>query len=146
MGHAQFDITIIGGGSGGLTAARLAAALDAIESALKTKDVIGGAFVTNLRSRFGKVFTGDQAYFVRSTCFHAIGGFPDQPLMEDLEIIHRLRKIGKVILLPQYVTTSARRHEKIGLIRTVLFMWYLRTLYGFGTSPVKLHRMYFDVR
>ncbi|HXZ06320.1 MAG TPA: TIGR04283 family arsenosugar biosynthesis glycosyltransferase [Ktedonobacteraceae bacterium] len=137
-------------------------AFDAIERALKTQDVVGGAFricfncdqwpyhlaafVTNLRSRFGKVFTGDQAYFVRSTCFHAIGGFPDQPLMEDLEIIHRLRKIGKVILLPQYVTTSARRHEKIGLIRTVLFMWYLRTLYRFGTSPVKLHRMYFDVR
>src|SRR6266566_452798 len=69
-----------------------------------------------------------------------------QPLMEDLEIISRLRKIGKVVLLPPYVTTSARRHEKIGLIRSVLFMWYLRTLYKFGTSPTILHRMYIDVR
>jgi hypothetical protein len=48
--------------------------------------------------------------------------------------------------LPQYVTTSARRHEKIGLIRSVLFMWYLRTLYKFGTSPAELQRKYVDVR
>jgi hypothetical protein len=68
-----------------------------------------------LRSQVRKVFTGDQAYFVRSSSFNVIGGFPDQPLMEDLEIITRLRKIGKFVLLPQYVTTSARRHEKIGL-------------------------------
>ena len=137
-------------------------AFSAIEHALKAQEVIGGAFricfncdqwpyrlvafTTNLRSRIRKIFTGDQAYFVRSINFKAIGGFPDQPLMEDLEIITRLRKIGKVVLLPQYVTTSARRHEKIGLIRSVLFMWYLRTLYKFGTSPTKLHRMYIDVR
>jgi rSAM/selenodomain-associated transferase 2 len=137
-------------------------ALSAIELALKAREVVGGAFrvcfncdqwpyrfvafTTNLRSRIRKIFTGDQAYFVRTTSFNAIGGFPDQPLMEDLEIISRLRTIGKVVLLPQYVTTSARRHEKIGLIRSVLFMWYLRTLYKFGTSPAKLQRMYVDVR
>jgi hypothetical protein len=101
---------------------------------------------TNLRSRIRKIFTGDQAYFVRSTSFNTIGGFPDQPLMEDLEIITRLRNTGKVVLLPQYVTTSARRHEKMGLARSVLFMWYLRTLYRFGTSPAQLQRMYVDVR
>ena len=137
-------------------------AFDAIESTLKAYDVVGGAFricfncnvwtyrlvacITNLRSRFRKIFTGDQTYFIRTKSFHDIGGFPDQPLMEDLEVITRLRKIGKVILLPHYVTTSARRHEKAGLIRTILFMWYLRTLYRFGTSPARLHRMYLDVR
>ena len=133
-----------------------------IEEALKGQDVVGGAFsicfncdqwpyrlvafITNLRSRIRKIFTGDQAYFVRSVSFHAVGGFPNQPLMEDLEIITQLRKIGKVVLLPKYVTTSARRHEKVGLIRSVLFMWYLRTLYKLGTSPMKLHSMYIDVR
>lgn len=137
-------------------------AFRAIEHALKTQDVVGGAFrmcfncdqwpyrlvsfTTNLRSSMRKIFTGDQAYFVRSVSFHAVGGFPNQLLMEDLEIITRLRKIGKVVLLPQYVTTSARRHEKIGLLRSVLFMWYLRTLYKFRTSPDKLHSMYIDVR
>lgn len=137
-------------------------AFSAIEHALKAQEVVGGAFrvcfncdqwpyrlvafATNLRSRIRKIFTGDQAYFVRSASFKTIGGFPDQPLMEDLEIITRLRKIGKVVLLPQYVTTSARRHEKIGLIRSVLLMWYLRTLYRLGTSPAILQRMYIDVR
>lgn len=57
-----------------------------------------------------------------------------------------LRKRGKVILLPQYVTTSARRHEKMGLLRSVLFMWYLRTLYRLGVSPAQLRRMYIEVR
>ncbi len=66
--------------------------------------------------------------------------------MEDLEIITRLRKIGKVILLPQYVTTSAQRHEKMGLLRSVLFLWDLRTLYRFGVSPAQLQHIYLDVR
>jgi rSAM/selenodomain-associated transferase 2 len=134
----------------------------AIEHALTAQEVVGGAFqicfncnqwpyrlvalTTNLRSRLRNIFTGDQAYFVRSASFKSIGGFPDQPLMEDLEIIRRLRKIGKVVLLLQYVTTSARRHEKMGLVRSVLFMWYLRTLYRFGASPAKLQRKYVDVR
>jgi rSAM/selenodomain-associated transferase 2 len=134
----------------------------AIEHALNNQEVVGGAFqicfncdqwlyrlvalTTNLRSRIRKIFTGDQAYFVRTSSFKAIGGFPDQPLMEDLEIITRLRKIGKVVLLPQYVTTSARRHEKMGLARSVFFMWYLRILYRFGICPAQLQRMYPDVR
>ena len=137
-------------------------AFDVIERALASPKVVGGAFrvcfnchlwsyrlvafITNLRSRTRTIFTGDQAYFVRATSFRAVGGYPDQPLMEDLEIISRLRKIGKAVLLPQYVTTSARRHEKVGLLRSVLFMWYLRTLYKFGVSPVQLQRMYIDVR
>jgi rSAM/selenodomain-associated transferase 2 len=134
----------------------------AIEHALAAQDVVGGAFqicfncnqwryrlvawTTNLRSRIRNIFTGDQAYFIRTSSFNTIGGFPDQPLMEDLEIITRLRNTGKVVLLPQYVTTSARRHEKMGLARSVLFMWYLRTLYRFGASPAQLQRKYIDVR
>lgn len=137
-------------------------AFSAIERALASPIVVGGAFrlrfddkrwsyrfvafATNLRSRLRALFTGDQAYFVRTTSFHAIGGYPAQPLMEDLEIITRLRKFGKIVLLPQYVTTSARRHQKRGLMRSVLLMWYLRILYRFGVSPMRLHHMYMDVR
>jgi rSAM/selenodomain-associated transferase 2 len=138
------------------------AAFRAIEQALASPDVVGGAFrlcfncdqwpyrlvafFTNLRSRLNASFTGDQAYFIRANSFRAIGGYPDQPLMEDLEIIARLRKIGKTTLLPLYVTTSARRHEKIGLFRSVLLMWYLRALYKFGVPPAQLQRMYIDIR
>jgi len=134
----------------------------AIERTCAAPGVVGGAFrlcfnchklayrlvsfAANLRSRWRGIFTGDQAYFVRAGSFKAIGGFPDIALMEDLEIIARLCKIGKMVLLPHYVTTSARRHEKIGLARSVLFMWYLRTLYTFGVSPERLQRRYLDVR
>lgn len=137
-------------------------AFDVIEQALTSPKVIAGAFkvcfncdkllyklvafATNLRSHVTNVFTGDQAYFIRAESFRAIGGYPDQPLMEDLEIMARLRTIGRVVLVPHYVTTSARRHEKIGLVRSVLFMWYLRTLYTFGTSPLRLQQMYLDIR
>ncbi len=137
-------------------------AFTAIERTLTEPRVVGGAFricfncdlwsyrlvafATNLRSRVRRIFTGDQVYFIRTSSFRSIGGFPDQPLMEDLEIITQLRKLGRVVLLPQYVQTSARRHEKIGLLRCVLFMWYLRTLYRFGVSPANLQRMYSDVR
>ncbi len=134
----------------------------AIERACAVSGVVGGAFrlcfncsqfayrlvafTTNLRSRWRGIFTGDQAYFVRAGSFQAIGGFPDMALMEDIEIITRLRKIGRLVLLPHYVTTSARRHRKFGLARSVLFMWYLRTLYRFGVSPEQLQRKYMDVR
>jgi rSAM/selenodomain-associated transferase 2 len=134
----------------------------AIERACSAPGVVGGAFrlcfnchklayrlvafAANLRSRWSGIFTGDQAYFVQAASFKAIGGFPDMALMEDLEIITRLRSTGRVVLLPYYVTTSARRHEKIGLARSVLFMWYLRTLYKFGVSPEQLQRKYRDVR
>jgi rSAM/selenodomain-associated transferase 2 len=137
-------------------------AFDAIKQALRSRQVVGGAFrlcfncdswpyrlvafTTNVRSRMRTLFTGDQAYFIRAESFRAIGGYPEQPLMEDLEIITRLRTLGKVVLLPQYVTTSARRHKKLGLLRSVLFMWYLRTLYKFGVSPATLQRMYLDLR
>lgn len=137
-------------------------AFDAIERAFASPYTVGGAFrirfdychwsyrfvafVTNLRSRLRTLFTGDQAYFIRAKGFRAVGGYPDQPLMEDLEIISRLRKIGKVVLLPQHVITSARRHEKLGLMSSIFFMWYLRTLYKFGASPLRLQQMYLDVR
>ena len=137
-------------------------AFAAIERACAAPGVVGGAFrlcfnchrlayrlvasATNLRSRWRGIFTGDQAYFVRAEGFKAIGGFPDMALMEDLEIIARLRNIGRLVLLPHYVTTSARRHEQVGLVRSVLFMWYLRTLYKFGVPPEQLQRKYRDVR
>jgi rSAM/selenodomain-associated transferase 2 len=137
-------------------------ALFRIEEALKQPGVVGGAFrmcfnchqwpyrlvafFTNIRSRMLNVYTGDQAYFMWARSFQEIGGYPEQELMEDLEIITRLRKHGRLVLLPQYVVTSARRHEQIGLVRSVFFMWYLRTLYRFGVSPAQLRVMYMDVR
>ncbi len=137
-------------------------AFAAIERALDKPGVVGGAFrlrfdcaslpyrlvalSTNLRSHLSGTFTGDQAYFMWASSFHEAGGYPDQPLMEDLEIIHNLRKLGKLTLLTEYVTTSARRHARLGLLRSVPFMWYLRLRYRLGTPPARLQQLYADVR
>ncbi|HEY0754773.1 MAG TPA: TIGR04283 family arsenosugar biosynthesis glycosyltransferase [Ktedonobacteraceae bacterium] len=137
-------------------------AFETIARACASPQVVGGAFrlsfnskklsyrlvalTANLRSRWRGIFTGDQAYFVRAESFKAIGGFLEIALMEDLEIIARLRQLGRVVLLPRYVSTSARRHQQVGLVRSVLFMWYLRILYKFGASPEQLQRKYVDIR
>lgn len=96
----------------------------------------------NLRSRVSGVATGDQAIFVRSARFRQVGGFPDLPLMEDVALSKTLRRIASPICLRLRVTTSSRRWEQHGVVRTVLLMWWLRLLYFCGIAPQKLHDMY----
>lgn len=83
----------------------------------------------NLRSRITGIATGDQALFVRSRDFVAVGGFPAQPLMEDIEISARLRRRTSPACLREPVTTSGRRWDTRGLWRTIWLMWRLRARY-----------------
>ncbi len=92
----------------------------------------------NLRSRWTGIATGDQALFVRRALFDQIGGFPDQPLMEDVALSTRLKRHGPPACLRERVTTSARRWERHGPWRTILLMWRLRAAYFFGADPAKL--------
>jgi rSAM/selenodomain-associated transferase 2 len=94
------------------------------------------------RSRISAIATGDQAMFVRADVFRLVGGFPDQPLMEDVELSRRLKWIGPPARLHPPVTTSSRRWERHGILCTVLLMWALRFLYWCGVSPVRLARWY----
>lgn len=96
----------------------------------------------NLRSRFTGIATGDQALFIKRSVFNQLGGFPDQPLMEDIELSKRLKRIAKPICLRQTVTTSGRRWESRGVWRTVWLMWRLRWLYWRGVSAEKLAELY----
>ncbi len=96
----------------------------------------------NLRSRVSGVATGDQALFLRAGLFHAIGGFPAIPLMEDVAITKTLRRLSRPLCLRERVTTSSRRWEQHGIVRTVLLMWWLRLLYVCGMSPARLRDMY----
>lgn len=96
------------------------------------------SFMINWRSRLTKVATGDQAIFVSAKLFQKINGFTDIPLMEDVEICKRLRKIAKPICLREKAITSARRWEKHGMVKTILLMWRLRFEYWLGVSPEKL--------
>jgi rSAM/selenodomain-associated transferase 2 len=92
----------------------------------------------NLRSRLTGIATGDQALFVRRDVFEQLGGFPDLPLMEDIAFTTALRKRARPACLRSRVTTSARRWEKHGVLRTVALMWRLRAAYFFGTDPAQL--------
>lgn len=94
------------------------------------------------RVRWQQLIYGDQGLFVRRAAFQRVGGFPEFPLMEDFEISRRLRKIGRLILLPGPITISARRWEKHGVIRQTARNWTLATLYRCGASPFWLARQY----
>jgi rSAM/selenodomain-associated transferase 2 len=101
--------------------------------------------VADLRSRYTRLPYGDQALFVRREAFQRVGGFPAQPLFEDVEISRRLRSIGRVQTLRAEVCVSGRRF----LARPVYFailMNVLPVLYRLGVSPHTLRRAYGDVR
>lgn len=100
------------------------------------------AALMNLRSRWSGIATGDQAIFVTRAAFDRVGGFPDQPLMEDVEMSSRLRALGSPACLRQRVTTSGRRWESRGVWRTIFLMWHLRWRYWRGTPAQALAEAY----
>lgn len=100
----------------------------------------------NLRSRWTRIATGDQAIFVRRRVFEEVGGFPAIPLMEDLAFSRALKRKGSIACLREQVATSSRRWLQDGVVRTIVLMWSLRFLFFCGVSPAKLHHLYRDTR
>lgn len=96
----------------------------------------------NLRSRLTGIATGDQAMFVSRAAFEAAGGFPDQPLMEDIELSKRLRAISRPACIARRATTSGRRWETRGVWRTIFLMWRLRWNYWRGVPASQLAEAY----
>jgi rSAM/selenodomain-associated transferase 2 len=96
----------------------------------------------NLRSRVTGIATGDQAIFVTRSAFAAIGGYPDIPLMEDIALSQRLKRLTRPVCLAQRALTSGRRWEKHGVMRTILTMWRLRLAFYLGAAPAKLAASY----
>jgi rSAM/selenodomain-associated transferase 2 len=96
----------------------------------------------NVRSRLTGIATGDQAIFVAREAFAAIGGFPDQPLLEDIALCKRLKRFGRPYRVTEPAVTSGRRWERHGVVRTILLMWELRLAYFLGTEPAVLARRY----
>lgn len=133
--------------------------LQLIEAAMRDKRYVAGAFdlgirsksylfriievAVSLRSRATKIPFGDQAIFIRKDYFHKIGGYKDIPIMEDVEIMERIKKRGdKILIIPQRVLTSSRRWEKEGVLYCTLRNWLLQIFYLLGVSPHKLSRFY----
>ena len=96
----------------------------------------------NFRSRLTGIATGDQAMFVTRSAFNAVGGFPNQPLMEDIELSKRLLAFSRPACITRCVTTSGRRWEARGVWRTILLMWRLRWDYWRGVPVQKLAEAY----
>lgn len=97
----------------------------------------------NWRSRVSGIATGDQGIFVGCDTFARVGGFADIPLMEDIEISGRLKRaVGRPLSLKHTLTTSSRRWETRGILRTILLMWRLRLAYALGADPAALTRYY----
>jgi rSAM/selenodomain-associated transferase 2 len=140
-------------------------ALERVESALRTPDVLGGAFTIrfarrrsspnsmpviaagiNLRTILSRTATGDQAIFVRRTVFDELGGFKPWPLFEDVDFVSRIKGRGRFVILRAPVTVSDRRYARFGPWRTTVLMWALRIRYWRGTHPEVLKRDFVDVR
>jgi rSAM/selenodomain-associated transferase 2 len=134
-----------------------------IAEALRDPDVVAGAFrtrhategrrsavgpllfIADVRSRVSGLPYGDQALFVRAEAFREAGGFPDEPLMEDIELSRRLRRIGRIRVVPSCVRVSGRR-ILAAPVRTTLAMNLFPLLFRLGVRPSTLARLYGDPR
>jgi rSAM/selenodomain-associated transferase 2 len=133
-----------------------------IEAAVADGLVVGGRFdvvfdvrgralgviasMINLRSRVAQSATGDQAIFVRREIFDRLGGYAAIELCEDVDFARRMRRAGRVACLHSRVITSSRRWRADGIIRTVVKMWIIKSLFLAGVSPAWLKRHYGDTR
>ena len=100
----------------------------------------------NRRSAWTAICTGDQAIICHRHLIDAIGGIPAQPLMEDIELSRRLRRLAAPRIFHEQVITSARRWLRNGIFATVVFMWSLRLKYFFGESAASLAARYYPDR
>jgi uncharacterized protein len=135
-------------------------AVRGVRDALRDPRVVGGTFTLRfepetpllrlnaylVRARPPLFHYGDQGIFVRRTAFRALDGYRELPLMEDVDFLRRLRGIGRTVLLPLPVTTSARRFMHRGVVRQQFRNWALMALYLVGVSPNRLARWYESTR
>jgi rSAM/selenodomain-associated transferase 2 len=98
--------------------------------------------LVNARTRWLRVPLGDQAQFASASAFGAAGGFPDWPILEDVELLRRLRRVGRLAVVATPVVTSVRRFEARGVLRTVATNWLIWTLFLLGAAPHRLARLY----
>jgi rSAM/selenodomain-associated transferase 2 len=134
-------------------------ALKKIDFLMEQGDHVGGAFdlgiksdkfifkvigaLSSLRSRLNRIPFGDQAIFIRREFFKKIGGYKEIPLMEDVELMRRIKKSGnKIRIFYDRAMTSPRRWEKEGVVYCTLRNWTLQALYFLGISPHKLIHFY----
>jgi rSAM/selenodomain-associated transferase 2 len=134
-------------------------ALSDIDGALQDGRYVGGAFrlrfdsdrpiyrvmsgFVTVRSRWNRLPYGDQSLFFRRSFFEEIGGYSEIPVMEDVDLVRRVRRAGgRLKILDSTVRTSCRRMEVEGIAKRVAQNWMITILYGLGVSPEKLAQYY----
>ena len=136
-------------------------ALAAVETAL-TSGYVGGGFrqkidgknilyraieiAGNIRGKYLKVFYGDSGIFLKRADFERIGGFPEIPILEEMEFSRNMRKLGKTTLVLPHIHISARRWETKGIVRTTVNNWLITLLYFLKFSPEQLAKLYRHIR
>jgi rSAM/selenodomain-associated transferase 2 len=131
---------------------------ESIIEALRNSNAIAGAFELAIEGeekslRFvetmvkwrSKVFSlpyGDQGIFIKTSVFRELGGFADLPIMEDFEFVQRLKRRGKIIIVPRAVVTSGRRWRKLGVWKTTLINQIVILGYYLGIPPRVLATIY----
>ena len=131
--------------------------LDEITRIMKNPNIAGGYFrirlpgalIYRLTDSFAhyagillRIRCGDHGIFCRRSAFVAAGGFPDVPLMEDVELFRRLHHYGRVVHSKKRIVVSTRRYEAIGRIRITFAYGFIATLYLFGVPLPMLARIY----
>ena len=126
---------------------------------MEQREYVGGAFdlgiksdrfifkaigkLASWRSRLNRVPFGDQAIFIRREYFNRIGGYREIPLMEDVELMRRIKKLGdKIWIFYDRVMTSPRRWYEEGVIYSIFRNWALQILYFLGVPSDKLVKYY----
>ncbi len=100
------------------------------------------ARLANWRSHWLQLPYGDQALFLSRKNFQAVGGFPELPIMEDFQFVRSLQKLGRIAIIPQAATTSGRRWQKFGLIRTTLLNQIVIAAFYLGVPPDTIAKWY----
>jgi hypothetical protein len=98
--------------------------------------------MVNRRTRCRQLPYGDQGLFMTREVFVDVGGFPDQPIMEDYELVRRLRRRGRIGMAEASVSTSGRRWQRRGIVRTTLINQLMVAGYRLGVSPERLAELY----
>ena len=96
----------------------------------------------NWRARATQVATGDMGIFITRDLFYKVGAYDAIPIMEDIALSKRLRKIAKPTVLNEPLMVSSRRWQKYGIAKTILLMWALRLFYFLRVSPQRLVKWY----
>lgn len=136
----------------------LPGALDELQRRLVLDAAVGGAFdlqidsprracrmiarVASWRARALRMPYGDQGIFVWRQLFHALGGFPEIPIMEDLAFVRKLRRAGRLTFIHGGLVTSGRRWEANGVWKTTAVNWWVTLLFCLRVPPAELRRIY----